>query len=157
VLAFRLDHQSGVPAYLQVVQQVEQALRLGHLRPGDQLPTVKEIVQRLAINQNTVLKAYRELEHRGLVEAQPGQGTFVREALPGPSGPSGREQAALRTGLTRWLHRAFEAGLDADTVLALVAAALREMVTDGVTAPAGGTAASAHRSPGPARIYWPVP
>jgi GntR family transcriptional regulator len=129
VLAFRLDHRSGVPAYLQVVQQVEQALRLGRLRPGDQLPTVKEIVGSLAINSNTVLKAYRELERRGLVEGLPGQGTFVRESLPGPSG---REQAALRAGLTRWLHRAFDAGLDADAVLALVAAALREMAADGV-------------------------
>lgn len=132
MLAFRLDHRSGVPAYLQVAQQVEQALRLGRLRPGDQLPTVKELVGSLTINPNTVVKAYRELEQRGLVEGRPGQGTFVRESLPGPSGPSSREQAALRAGLTRWLHRAFDAGLDADAVLALVAAALREMAADGV-------------------------
>src|SRR6516225_8223319 len=79
-VAFRLDHGSGVPTYLQLVQQVEQALRLGLLGPGDQLPTVKEMVGSLAINPNTVMKAYRELEHRGLAAGRPGQGTFVRGA-----------------------------------------------------------------------------
>src|SRR5215510_11833413 len=76
-IAFRLDPGSGVPTYLQLVQQVEHALRLGYLGPGDQLPTVKEVVSSLAINPNTVLKAYRELEHRGLAAGRPGQGTFV--------------------------------------------------------------------------------
>jgi len=80
-IGFRLEPASGVPTYLQLVQQVEQALRLGYLADGDRLPTVKEAVEALAINPNTVLKAYRELEHRGLAAGRPGQGTFVRGAL----------------------------------------------------------------------------
>src|SRR5262249_61276907 len=86
-IAFRLDPASGVPTYLQIVQQVEQALRLGYLVPGDQLPRVKDVVESLAINPNTVLKAYRELEHRGLAAGRPGLGTFVLAALGG--GPAG--------------------------------------------------------------------
>ena len=77
MIEFHLDARSGVPTYLQLVQQVTQALRLGILQPGDQLPTVKEVVGRLAINPNTVLKAYRELDLEGLVEGRRGQGTFV--------------------------------------------------------------------------------
>ena len=65
MIEFHLDSRSGVSPYLQIVQQVRQALRLGLLREGDQLPTVKEVVGQLAINPNTVLKAYRELEHEG--------------------------------------------------------------------------------------------
>src|ERR1700736_6571389 len=80
-IEFRLDPASGVPTYLQLVQQVEHALRLGYLKPGDQLPTVKGTVAALAINPNTVLKAYRELEHRGLAAGRPGQGTFVEGTL----------------------------------------------------------------------------
>ena len=77
-ITFRLDPASGVPTYLQLVHQVEQALRLGYLARGDQLPRVKDVVGTLAINPNTVLKAYRELEHRGIAAGRPGQGTFVR-------------------------------------------------------------------------------
>ncbi len=76
-IEFRLDAASGVPTYLQLVQQVEHALRLGYLEPGDQLPKVRDVVASLAINPNTVLKAYRELETKGLAAGRPGQGTFV--------------------------------------------------------------------------------
>ena len=79
MIDFRLTSSSGVPAYLQIVQQVQQAIRLGLLHPGDQLPTVKDVVARLAINPNTVLKAYRELEHAGLVLARRGQGTYISD------------------------------------------------------------------------------
>src|ERR1700735_5109974 len=81
LIEFRLDGSSGVPTYLQLVQQVEQALRLGYLKPGDQLPKVRDVVASLAINPNTVLKAYRELEHRGLAAGRPGQGTFIEATL----------------------------------------------------------------------------
>ena len=84
MIQFRLDPRSGVSTYLQLVQQVRHALRLGMLRPGDQLPTVKEVVGSLAINPNTVLKAYRDLERAGLVEGRPGVGTFVLKTLKGP-------------------------------------------------------------------------
>ena len=76
MIAYRLDTRSGLAPYLQLVQQTKDALRLGVLHPGDQLPTVKEVVASIAINPNTVLKAYRELEREGLVEGRPGVGTF---------------------------------------------------------------------------------
>ena len=99
MIEFHLDTRSGVAPYLQLVHQVRQALRLGLLREGDQLPTVKEVVARLAINPNTVLKAYRELEHDGLVAARPGVGTFVTRTLSDASlaahGPLRQELRAL--------------------------------------------------------------
>jgi GntR family transcriptional regulator len=122
MIEFRLNERSGVPTYLQLVQQVRQAIRLGLLQPGDQLPTVKEVVGRLAINPNTVLKAYRELDHEGLVEARRGQGTFISRALT-PATPDGH--AALQSALLRWVERAQEAGFDEEGVAALFAAAVR--------------------------------
>ena len=119
MIEFRLNERSGVPTYLQLVQQVRQAVRLGVLQPGDQLPTVKEVVGRLAINPNTVLKAYRELDHEGLVEARRGQGTFVSRSLT-PTAPV--EYAALQSALLRWIEQARDAGLDEDDVSALLAA-----------------------------------
>ncbi len=124
-IAFRLEPGSGVPTYLQLVHQVEQALRLGHLAEGDRLPTVKEAVSSLAINPNTVLKAYRELEHRGLAEGRPGQGTFICGTLR-RAGLA--EQEALRSGLLGWLRTADEAGLDQDGMTALFTAAMRDFL-----------------------------
>jgi GntR family transcriptional regulator len=122
-LAFRLDPGSGIPTYLQLVQQVEQAIRLGQLTFGDQLPTVKDVVGALAINPNTVLKAYRELEHRGLAVGRPGQGTFIDGTL---GQVSLAQQAELRRELTAWLRAAGAAGLDTDAMAALFASALRD-------------------------------
>jgi GntR family transcriptional regulator len=116
MIEFHLDSRSGVAPYLQVVQQVRQALRLGLLREGDQLPTVKEAVAHLAINPNTVLKAYRELEHEGLVSARPGVGTFVTRTL---SDESLAAHGPLRRELQRWLGKARRAGLDDDSIEAL--------------------------------------
>ena len=113
---FYLDQRSGVAPYQQLVRQVRQALRLGLLREGDQLPTVKEVVAELAINPNTVLKAYRELEHEGLVAARPGVGTFVTATLADTSlAAHGR----LRQELQRWLAKARRAGLDDESIEAL--------------------------------------
>ncbi len=123
MIDFRLDGNAGVTTYLQLVQQVRQALRLGRLRPGDQLPTVREVVAKLAINPNTVLKAYRDLEREGLVTSRPGTGTFIREdILVGPR-PG---QAALREALNRWMTRAREAGLDDGDLRALFDDVLRD-------------------------------
>jgi GntR family transcriptional regulator len=122
-IEFRLDPGSGVPTYLQLVQQVEQALRLGYLAPGDRLPTVKDTVASLAINPNTVLKAYRELEHRGLAAGRPGQGTFIEGTLGKVGLP---EQAELRRGLLGWLRTADAAGLDEAGIVALFTSALRD-------------------------------
>jgi DNA-binding transcriptional regulator YhcF (GntR family) len=123
-IAFRLDPASGVPTYLQLVQQVEHALRLGYLKPGDQLPKVRDAVASLAINPNTVLKAYRDLETKGLAAGRPGQGTFIRATLSRVSLP---EVAELRRSLLSWLATAGAAGLDEDGVVALVTSALRDL------------------------------
>src|SRR3989442_13994069 len=116
MIEFRLESRSGIAPYLQIVQQVKHALRLGMLSTGDQLPTVKEVVGSLAINPNTVLKAYRELEHDGLVEGRPGLGTFVLKTL---GGPPPEKHASLQRSLDRWLRGAFEAGVDVESVGAL--------------------------------------
>ncbi len=129
MISFRLDPRSGVSTYLQLVQQVKQSLRLGLLEPGDQLPTVKEVVAQLAINPNTVLKAYRELEREGLVSGRPGLGTFVERGLAGPD--IGRHPA-LRRDLAKWLAAAERAGLDGDSVLALFNDTFREFRAEGV-------------------------
>jgi GntR family transcriptional regulator len=118
VIDFRLDRNSGVSTYLQLVHQVKHALRLGVLRPGDRLPTAKEVVDQLAINPNTVLKAYRELEREGLVAGRPGLGTFVQRSL---GGASVAEHARLRDSLAGWVRDARSAGLDPEDVEALFA------------------------------------
>ena len=116
MIEFHLDTRSGVAPYLQIVQQVRRALKLGLLHEGDQLPTVKEVVARIAINPNTVLKAYRELEHDGLVAARPGIGTFVTRTL---SDQSLSAHGPLRQELGRWLAKAQRAGLDDESIEAL--------------------------------------
>ena len=116
MIEFHLDSRSGVSPYLQIVQQVRQALRVGTLREGDQLPTVKEVVGQLAINPNTVLKAYRELEHEGLASARPGVGTFVTGSLGGELIAA---QGPLRLALQRWFVMARRAGLDDESIEAL--------------------------------------
>lgn len=122
-IEFRLDPGSGVPTYLQLVQQVEHALRLGYLTPGDQLPKVREVVASLAINPNTVLKAYKELETKGLAVGRPGQGTFIETTLSQVSLPGLTE---LRRSLLGWVTTADAAGLDEDGIAALVASVLRD-------------------------------
>jgi GntR family transcriptional regulator len=113
VIEFHLDGRSGVVPYIQLIQQVRRAMRLGMLTEGDQLPTVKDVVAKVAINPNTVLKAYRELEHEGLVAPRPGVATCatgtltdLSRAAPGP----------LRAELGAWLARARAAGLDAESI-----------------------------------------
>jgi GntR family transcriptional regulator len=125
VIHFRIDAHSGVAPYQQLVQQVRYALRLGLLDEGDQLPTVKEVVGQVAINPNTVLKAYRELEHEGLVTGRPGRGTFVTGTLT--DGSLAAHQA-LRNDLVRWLDEARRAGLDDDSIDALFQTTFRSAV-----------------------------
>jgi GntR family transcriptional regulator len=120
-----------VPTYLQIVRQVEDAVRLGYLVAGDQLPKVKDVVATLAINPNTVLKAYRELEHKGLAIGRPGQGTFVQGSVT--AAPL-RDLQGLRRKLQRWLADAADAGLDEDSIQALFSTALRDAQTTGVLA-----------------------
>lgn len=121
---FRLEPHSGLPPYLQLVQQVRRAILLGGLVPGDQLPTVKEVVARLVINPNTVLKAYRELEHLGLAAGRPGVGTFV----VGSAVVLRREQRQLHGQLLSWAGRARAAGLSHETMGAMFQDALQSDV-----------------------------
>src|SRR5271167_4055894 len=123
-IEFRLDPASGVPTYLQLVHQVEHALRLGYLKPGDQLPKVRDVVASLAINPNTVSKAYRELETKGLIVGRPGQGTFILATLGQVALP---ELTGLRRSLNAWLAKADTAGLDESGIAALVASELRDL------------------------------
>jgi GntR family transcriptional regulator len=127
VIEFHLDTRSGVAPYLQLVQQVRQALRLGLLRTGDQLPTVKDVVAKVAINPNTVLKAYRELEYEGLVAARPGVGTFVTRTLGDDTLAA---HGPLRRELERWLAKARAAGLDEESIEALFLATFRTRVEE---------------------------
>ncbi|WP_300609868.1 GntR family transcriptional regulator [Trebonia sp.] len=115
---FQLDGSSGIPPYLQLVHQVRQSLLLGYLRPGDRLPTVKEVAGDLAINPNTVVKAYRQLEHEGLAGGRPGQGTFITATLASPPPDTYTELRAL---LEHWFRAAEAAGLGEETVTALIA------------------------------------
>src|SRR5271155_1778561 len=129
MIEFQLDTASGVATYLQLIQQVRQALQLGLLEPGDQLPTAQQVVSKLAINPNTVLKAYRDLERDGLVRARPGMGTFVLRTLPG------RDEVALArflSEMTKWLQRARGAGLGSDDIEAIYRTAIRNAFTEGV-------------------------
>jgi GntR family transcriptional regulator len=127
-IEFRLETASGVPTYLQIVQQVERALRLGFLMTGDRLPKVKDVVASLAINPNTVLKAYRDLEQKGLVAGRPGQGTFVVGTLDVV--PLADCQALGRK-LARWLAEAVDAGLDEEAITALFTATLHDVTRAG--------------------------
>ena len=92
-ISFQLSSDSGVPAYLQLVQQIKQAMRMGVLQVGDKLPTVKEVVAEVAINPNTVMKAYWELEHEGLVEGR--QGGARSSSCPARTDLHRRTQARL--------------------------------------------------------------
>jgi GntR family transcriptional regulator len=129
MIEFQLDATSGVATYLQLVQQVRQALQLGLLEPGDQLPTAQQVVAKLAINPNTVLKAYRDLEREGLVRPRPGLGTFVVATLPRIDPAT---QRRLLASMTRWLDSARSAGLGSDDIEAIYRMAWRNNFTEGV-------------------------
>lgn len=127
MIVFRIDGRSAIPPYLQIVQQVKHALRVGMIGPGDQLPTIKQVVADVAINPNTVLKAYRDLEREGLVEGRVGVGTFV---LRRPDGPPPPLLAQLRRSLDRWLRSAFDAGLDHESIASLFESGLRDALAE---------------------------
>ena len=127
MISFRVDSRSVVPPYLQIVQQVRQALRMGLLDVGDKLPAVREVVAATAVNPNTVLKAYRDLEREGLVEARAGHGTFVRSLPPGP--PPGTH-SRLGRSLARWVRQAREAGLDDESIESLLHVTLRAVAEE---------------------------
>ena len=127
MIEFHLDGRSGVAPYMQLIQQVRQAMRLGLLSEGDQLPTVKDVVAKVAINPNTVLKAYRELEYEGLVAARPGVGTFVTRGLTDASLAA---HGPLREELRVWLGKARAAGMDAESIEALFVTTFRRLIEE---------------------------
>ena len=130
MFVFRLDPNSGVPPYLQLVQQVRQALTLGFLQPGDRLPLIREVVESLAINPNTVAKAYRQLEHETLVVGRPGHGTFITDTPTATVSPG--TYTSLRRGLKSWLYRAYAAGLDEEAINGLFSAVHHEAKVEDV-------------------------
>ena len=129
MIEFQLDPASGVATYLQLVQQVRDALRLGLLEPGDKLPTAQQVVAKLAINPNTVLKAYRDLEREGLVRGRPGMGTFVTRTLPGTD-PA--VQGQFLAAMTDLLRSARSAGLGPDDIESIYRTAARNCSIEGV-------------------------
>ena len=129
MIEFQLDPASGVATYLQLVQQVRDALRLGLLEPGDKLPTAQQVVARLAINPNTVLKAYRDLEREGLVKGRPGMGTFVIRSLPGTDPAA---QGRILAAMTDLMGAARSAGLGPDDIESIYRTAVRNCFTEGV-------------------------
>ena len=144
-ITFRLDPTSGVPTYLQLVHQVEHALRLGYLQRGDRLPKVREVVASLAINPNTVLKAYKELETKGLTSGRPGQGTFIDGAVAQSTLP---ELTVLRHSLRAWFEQADAAGLDEDGIVALVTSSLRDFSERREPSPVRGERSAPRRRKG---------
>ncbi|OEJ62271.1 GntR family transcriptional regulator [Streptomyces agglomeratus] len=126
MIEYRIDRGTGIATYLQIVQQTKRALRLGLLEPGDRLPTAREVVEATAINPNTVLKAYRELEREGLVQARRGLGTFVQKSLGAAA-----TQSPLADELTDWMKRAHLGGLVREDVAALFSSALEQEFTEG--------------------------
>ncbi len=128
MIEFHLDSSSGVATYLQLVHQVHEALRLGLLEVGDRLPTAQQVVGALAINPNTVLKAYRDLEREGLVRARPGLGTFVVGALPRTNPEA---QARFRRSMNAWLRQARDSGLTPDEIEAIYRNAFRNLFAEG--------------------------
>ncbi|EFE72499.1 transcriptional regulator [Streptomyces viridosporus ATCC 14672] len=129
MIEFHLNSRSGLPPYQQLVQQVRHALRLGLLKEGDRLPTVKDVAKQMAVNPNTVLKAYRELEHDGLVAARPGVGTFVTRTLADATLAA---HGPLRKDLQRWLTKARLAGLDDESIEALFMSTFRDAAGEDV-------------------------
>lgn len=114
-MKFTTDTKSGVPLYRQIIERIKVGIVRGELRPGDQLPTVRQLAVDLSINPNTVIRAYRELEIEGVLETHQGSGTFVGSQKPEIDGLEKRRM--LDQILTNMLARASTYGLTLDDVL----------------------------------------
>jgi GntR family transcriptional regulator len=97
----RLNQSSGVPVYLQLMEQIKHAIETGALRPGDQLSTIRKLAEELVINPNTVVRAYRELEHEGVIEIRHGSGAFVSDVAAKRAGLMRKAQGVVQTTIER--------------------------------------------------------
>ena len=100
-LIFRLNHASGIPLYLQLMEQVKHAIETGALRAGEQLPAIRKLAEDLVMNPNTVVRAYRELEHEGIIEVRHGSGAYISESEAGRIKLIRRGQALMQTTLEK--------------------------------------------------------
>jgi GntR family transcriptional regulator len=100
-LIFRLNQSSGIPLYLQLMEQVKHAVETGALREGDQLPTIRKLAEDLVMNPNTVVRAYRELEHEGVLELRHGSGAFIKEPAAGRARLIRKAQTVMQPALER--------------------------------------------------------
>jgi GntR family transcriptional regulator len=98
---FRLNQSSGVPLYHQLMEQVKHAIETGALRPGDQLPTIRKMAVDLVMNPNTVVRAYRELEHEGIVELRHGAGAFIRDSVTERTKVMRKGKAVMQSAVER--------------------------------------------------------
>ena len=152
-IAFRLDPRSGVPTYLQLVQQVEHALLLGYLAPGDQLPKVRDVVAKLAINPNTVLEGVSGAGEQGARRGRPGQGTFVEATLTRsrfPSSPSCGARSCLGRGSRRGrVRRRRHGGVVRERAAGISGAPGRQAAARRVASRRGGSSHERHRDARP--------
>ena len=102
-MIFRLNQSSGIPLYLQLMEQVKHAVETGALREGDQLPTIRKVAEDLVMNPNTVVRAYRELEHEGVLELKHGSGAFIKESAEGRARLIRKAQAVMESAVERLL------------------------------------------------------
>jgi GntR family transcriptional regulator len=118
-----VDPRSGVPIYLQIIEQIKRSIALGVLQAGEQLPTVKQLALDLTVNPNTVAKAYRELERDQVIETAPGRGSFVRANGVAESTKVAASDVARRA-IDGCMREARSMGLDADEVREICLAAV---------------------------------
>lgn len=100
-MPFRLNQSSGIPLYLQLMEQVKHAIETGELRAGDQLPTIRKLAEDLVMNPNTVARAYRGLEHEGVIELKHGLGAFVSQSVVARTRVMRKAQAIVQSAIER--------------------------------------------------------
>ena len=115
-MILRLNQSSGMPLYLQLIEQVKHAVETGALRPGDQLPTIRKLAEDLVMNPNTVARAYRELEHEGTIELRHGSGAFISESVTSKTKVMRKAQAVVQSAIERLTG----SGLTGDEIRRLV-------------------------------------
>ena len=131
-MIFHINQSSGTPLYIQLMEQVKHAVETGALREGDQLPTIRKVAEELVVNPNTVVRAYRELEHEGILELKHGSGAFIKEPAGGRARVIRKAQAVVQSAVERLMLL----GLTEDELRRLfeneLAQARAERLSDGI-------------------------